>query len=166
MRGAGFLLNDEMDDFAAAPGRPNLFGLVQGEANAVAPGKRPLSSMTPPIAEDAQGRLVFVGGSPGGARIISTVLLVLSNILDHGMDAQAAVNAPRVHHQWLPDRLEAERGVPESTLDALRARGHEVARLNRWGAPNVIVVRPDAPPARRLEGGADPRREDSVAAGY
>lgn len=164
--GAGFLLNDEMDDFSTAPGQPNLWGLVQGEANAVAPGKRPSSSMTPVIVEDPRGRLLVVGGSPGGPRIISTVLLVLTNLLDYGLDAQAAVNAPRVHHQWLPDRVEAERTVPEATVEALRARGHAVERGARWGAPNVIVVRHDRPGGRVLEGGADPRREDNDARGF
>jgi len=164
--GAGFLLNDEMDDFSTAPGQPNLWGLVQGEANAIAPGKRPSSSMTPVIVEDPRGRLLFVGGSPGGPRIISTVLLVLTNVLDYGLDAQAAVNAPRVHHQWLPDRVEAERGVPDATVGALRARGHAVERGDRWGAPNVIVVRHDRPGGSILEGGADPRRADNDARGF
>ncbi len=164
--GAGFLLNDEMDDFATAPGEPNLWGLVQGEANAVAPGKRMASSMTPVVVEDPAGRLFFVGGSPGGPRIISTVFSVLSNVIDHGMDAQAAVNAPRAHHQWLPDVLMLERAVPEATADALRARGHAIDRSERWGAPNVIVVRYGPNGSHSLEGGADPRRADDTAGGY
>lgn len=164
--GAGFLLNDEMDDFATAPGQPNLWGLVQGEVNAVAPGKRMASSMTPVVVEDPAGRLFFVGGSPGGPRIISTVFSVLSNVIDHGMDAQAAVNAPRAHHQWWPDVLTLERAVPEAVADALRARGHAVDRSARWGAPNVIVVRHARDGSRTLEGGADPRRADDSADGY
>lgn len=164
--GAGFLLNDEMDDFSTAPGQPNLWGLVQGEANAVAPGKRMVSSMTPVIVDDPQGRLFFVGGSPGGTRIISTVLSVLTNVIDHGMDAQQAVVAPRTHHQWLPDVLMLERAVPEATALALEARGHTIGRAARWGAPNVIVLRPDRPDGLVLEGGADPRRADDDARGY
>ena len=164
--GAGFLLNDEMDDFATAPGLPNLWGLVQGEANAVAPGKRMASSMTPVVVEDPRGRLFLVGGSPGGARIISTVFSVLTNVIDHGMNAQAAVNLPRAHHQWRPDELMLERAVPEETADALRARGHVVGRSERWGAPNVVVVRYARDGSRTLEGGADPRRADNHAEGY
>ncbi|MEM1056417.1 MAG: gamma-glutamyltransferase [Bacteroidota bacterium] len=164
--GAGFLLNNEMDDFASTPDAPNLWGLVQGDANAIAPGKRMVSSMTPTIVEDKTGRLAMVTGSPGGARIISTVLASIVNVFDFGMDAQTAVTLPRFHHQWLPDELEYERGVPDSTLSALRARGWRLDRLSRFGAANVIVVRDGADGSRTLEGGADPRRDDNDARGF
>ncbi|MGB3544208.1 gamma-glutamyltransferase [Rubrivirga sp.] len=163
--GAGFLLNDEMDDFTARPGRPNGWGLIQGERNAIAPGKRMVSSMTPVILEDEQGRLALVAGSPGGARIISTVFQVLTNVVDHGLDAQAAVALPRYHHQWLPDELEHERDLPRETLEALRDRGWTLDPLTRFGAANIVVVRYDATGARVLEGGADPRRDDDDARG-
>ena len=103
----GFLLNDEMDDFTSKPGVPNLFGLVQGEANAIAPGKRPLSSMAPTIVLH-DGRVFLVLGSPGGSRIISIVLEIALNVIDYGMMPQQAVDAPRLHHQWLPDEVVAE----------------------------------------------------------
>lgn len=163
--GAGFFLNDEMDDFTSAPGRPNLWGLVQGEANAVAPGKRMVSSMTPIIVDDPEGRLFMVAGSPGGSRIISTVFEVLTNVVDFGLDAQQAVSLPRFHHQWLPDELEYEAGLPDATLAALRQRGWSLDRLTRFGAANIIVVR-HGPDGRILEGGADPRRADDDARGY
>jgi gamma-glutamyltranspeptidase/glutathione hydrolase len=164
--GAGFLLNDEMDDFAAAPGRPNTWGLVQGEVNAVAPGKRMASSMTPVIAEDPAGRLFFVGGSPGGPRIISTVAQVLLGVIDDGLDVQTAAARPRVHHQWLPDRLDAEWGVPDATLAALRALGWTVEQTDRFGAANCVVVRYRPDGSHTFEGSADPRRSDDDARGY
>ena len=108
--GAGFLLNNEMDDFAAKPGAPNQFGLVQGEANAVAPGKRMLSAMTPTIVLDPAGRVRLVTGSPGGSTIITTVAQMISNVVDFGMDLPEATAAPRLHHQHLPDVLRYERG--------------------------------------------------------
>ena len=164
--GAGFFLNDEMDDFTTAPGRPNGWGLVQGERNAVGPGRRPVSSMTPVIVEDPAGRLFMVAGSPGGARIISTVFQVVTNVIDFGMDAQQAVSRPRFHHQWLPDELEHEAGLPDATLDGLRQRGWTLDRLVRFGAANVVVARYDADGVRTLEGGADPRRDDDDARGF
>ncbi len=164
--GAGFFLNDEMDDFTARPGRPNGWGLIQGERNAIAPGKRMVSSMTPIILEDEQGRLSLVAGSPGGARIISTVFQVLTNIVDHGLDAQSAVSMPRYHHQWLPDEFEHERDVPAATLEALAERGWNLDPLVRFGAANIVVVRYDANGGRVLEGGADPRRDDDDARGF
>ena len=164
--GAGFLLNDEMDDFTSAPGRPNGWGLIQGEWNAVAPGKRMVSSMTPVILEDPEGRLFMVAGSPGGARIISTVFQAVTNVIDFGLDAQAAVSLPRFHHQWLPDELEHEGGLPDATLDGLRQRGWSLDRLTRFGAANIVVVRYGPDGARTLEGGADPRRDDDDARGY
>ena len=164
--GAGFLLNDEMDDFTARPGRPNGWGLIQGERNAIAPGKRMVSSMTPVILEDERGRLALVAGSPGGARIISTVFQVLTNVVDHGMDAQQAVALPRYHHQWLPDELEHERDVSPEALDALRDRGWSLDPLTRFGAANIVVVRTLEDGTRVLEGGADPRRDDDDARGF
>ena len=164
--GAGFLLNDEMDDFTSAPGQPNLWGLVQGEANAVRPGARPVSSMTPTILEDPEGRLFMVVGSPGGARIITTVFQVVTNVLDFGMPVQEAVAAPRFHHQWLPERLQVEAGLPDATLDALRARGWAVERVATFGAADAIVARYADDGTLTLHGGADPRREDDVAVGY
>jgi len=164
--GAGFFLNDEMDDFATAPGEANGWGLVQGEANAIAPGKRMVSSMTPVILEDPEGRLFLVGGSPGGSRIISTVFQVVTNVIDFGQDAQVAVSLPRFHTQWLPDVLEYERGLPDATLDGLRQRGWALDRLVRFGAANVVVVRYASDGTSSLEGGADPRRQDDDARGY
>ena len=159
--GAGFLLNDEMDDFATAPGLPNTWGLVQGEVNAVRPGRRMASSMTPVIVERPGGGLFAVCGSPGGPRIISTVAQVLVGVIDDGLDVQAATSRPRLHHQWLPDVFSAEPGVPESTLDALRELGWTVEATDRFGAANCIVRRDG-----RLEASADPRRSDDTAAGY
>ena len=138
--GTGFLLNDEMDDFTIKPGVPNLFGLVQGDANAIAPGKRPLSSMSPTIVT-RDGRTILVAGSPGGSRIISIVMQVIVNMLDHGMAPMEAVDAPRIHHQWLPDVLFTEPyGLSPDTLALLRARGHTVTEQVPWGAAEVIAV--------------------------
>jgi len=163
--GAGFLLNDEMDDFTSAPGRPNTWGLVQGEVNAVAPGKRMASSMTPVVVEDANGRLFFVGGSPGGPKIISTVVQVLLGVIDDRLDVQTAAARPRIHHQWLPDRMEAEWGLPDETLESLRSRGWTVEQVDRFGAANCIVVRYAPDGSYTLEGSADPRRSDDDARG-
>ena len=132
---AGFLLNDEMDDFTTQPGVPNaLFGLVQSDANAIAPLHRPLSSMTPTILL-RDGKLSFVTGSPGGPRIISATLLTVINWMRLGMDAQAAVNAPRFHHQWLPDEIVLEKGFSPTFEQALNARGHatQAYRPHRFG---------------------------------
>ena len=164
--GAGFFLNDEMDDFTAAPGVPNQWALIQGEANAVRPGARPSSSMTPAILEDPQGRLFMVVGSPGGARIISTVFQVVTNVLDFRMDVQDAAERPRFHHQWLPDELHVEPAFPETTLERLRALGWTVQQVDTFGAANAIVVRYNADGTRTLLGGADPRRENDTALGY
>jgi gamma-glutamyltranspeptidase/glutathione hydrolase len=152
--GAGFLLNDEMDDFATAPGKPNMYGLVQGEANAIAPGKRMLSAMTPSIVLDPEGRLLLVVGTPGGPRIITMVYHVISNVIDHRMRLPDAVAAPRVHHQGLPDTLRLERGgFPEATLDSLRGRGHAVGPGGYWGDVEAIIRTPAG-----WEGVSDPRR--------
>jgi gamma-glutamyltranspeptidase/glutathione hydrolase len=137
---SGFFLNDEMDDFTAKPGAPNLFGLVQGKANAIAPGKRPLSSMTPTIVLK-DGKPLLVVGSPGGSRIITTVLEVIVNVIDYGMSLQAAVDAPRVHHQWLPDTLAGEpAAISAETAQALTAMGYEVRPLEPWGTGNAAEV--------------------------
>lgn len=155
--GTGILLNDEMDDFAAAPGVPNAYGLVGGDANAIAPRKTPLSSMTPTIITE-NGRLRMAVGSPGGSTIITTVLQVLLNVLEYGMDAGAAVSAPRIHHQWLPDKLRVEPwGLDTLTLAELRRRGHQIEQESAWGNANAVVVTPDG----ILEGSADPRGEGS-----
>ena len=155
--GTGILLNDEMDDFAAAPGVPNAYGLVGGDANAIAPRKTPLSSMTPTIVTENK-RLRMAVGAPGGSTIITTVLQVLLNVLEYGMDAGAAISAPRIHHQWLPDRLRVEPwGLDTLTLLELSRRGHQIEQQSPWGNANAIVVTPDG----ILEGSADPRGEGS-----
>ncbi len=157
--GLGFLLNDEMDDFAAKPGAPNLFGLIQGEANAIAPRKRPLSSMTPTIVL-RDGRPALVVGSPGGPTIISTVLEVILNFVDFGMSVADAVDWPRVHHQWMPDTLYVEPGISPDTVALLEKRGHHVRTRRSIGEVAAIAVAGGA-----LEGAADPRSEGK-AAGY
>src|SRR5262249_7554625 len=123
--GAGFLLNDEMDDFATKPGAVNAFGIVQGNANGIKPGKRPLSSMTPTILL-RDGELFMVVGGPGGPRIITSVMQVILNVTDFGMNVQDAVDFPRFHHQWQPDRLSMERGFSPDTVALLKARGHNL----------------------------------------
>jgi gamma-glutamyltranspeptidase/glutathione hydrolase len=134
----GFFLNDEMDDFTAKPGVANVFGLVQGEANAVAPGKRPLSSMTPTLVFKG-GKPAFVVGTPGGSRIITTVLEVIVNVIDHGMTLQEAIDAPRIHHQWLPDTVAAEPfALSADTVKALTGMGYKVVPLENWGSGNAV----------------------------
>jgi gamma-glutamyltranspeptidase/glutathione hydrolase len=157
--GLGFLLNDEMDDFAAKPGEPNGFGLVQGEANAIQPRKRPLSSMTPTIVTRG-GKLELVLGTPGGPTIINSVLEVLLNVVDFGMNVQDAVDFPRIHHQWLPDQLVMERGFSPDTIALLKARGHQVKMVGGMGEVAAIQARDGW-----LEGAADPRTE-GTAKGY
>jgi gamma-glutamyltranspeptidase/glutathione hydrolase len=133
----GFFLNDEMDDFTAKPGVPNMFGLVQGKANAVAPGKRPLSSMTPTLVLK-DGKPVLVVGTPGGSRIITTVLEVIVNVIDHGMTLQEAVDAPRIHHQWWPDTIAAEPfALSVDTVRSLTGMGYKVVDLQPWGSGNA-----------------------------
>jgi gamma-glutamyltranspeptidase / glutathione hydrolase len=140
IRGAGIVMNNQMDDFAAKPGEPNMFGLVQGEANAIAPGKRMLSAMTPTIVLDGNDDVLIVTGGRGGPHIISAVFQVISNIIDHGMDVAAAVHAPRIHHQHLPDVLSFERtGIDDDRLAALRNLGHELdARPLIGHAPAIL----------------------------
>src|SRR5882762_2730115 len=159
---AGFLLNDEMDDFTTQPGVPNaLFGLIQSDANTIAPGHRPLSSMTPTILV-RDGKLSFVTGSPGGPRIISAVLLSVINWMRFGMEAQAAINAPRFHHQWLPDRIVMENQFSPTVQHALDAMGHTTRKIGHIGLVNAIGI--DVQSGERL-GAADPRDEGS-AVGY
>ncbi len=158
--GAGFLLNDEMDDFASKPGTPNLYGLVQGEANAIAPGKRMLSAMAPTLVLDAQGHLVLVTGSPGGPRIISAVEQVVSNIIDQGMSLAEAMSAPRIHHQALPDEVFWEPGgLTPDQRRVLAAMGYTFRdRPLLIGDVNSVLVTPQG-----LEGLADPRRGGGAA---
>jgi gamma-glutamyltranspeptidase / glutathione hydrolase len=159
---AGFLLNDEMDDFTTQPGVPNaLFGLIQSEANAIAPGHRPLSSMTPTILL-RDGKLSFVTGSPGGPTIISAVLLTIINWMRLGMDAQSAINAPRFHHQWMPDRLLMEQQFPAVVEQGLNSMGHATRRRGHIGLVNAIGI--DSQTGEKL-GAADPRDQGS-AVGY
>src|SRR6266850_93540 len=159
---AGFLLNDEMDDFTTQPGSPNaLFGLMQSEANAIAPGHRPLSSMTPTILL-RDGKLSFVTGSRGGPAIISATLLSILNWMRLGMEPQAAINAPRFHHQWLPDQILMENEFPASLENELNARGHKTKRRGHIGLVNAIGIDPQS--GERL-GAADPR-DEGAAVGY
>src|SRR5580693_3213145 len=159
---AGFLLNDEMDDFTTQPGVPNaLFGLIQSEANAIAPGHRPLSSMTPTILL-RDGKLSFVTGSPGGPTIISATLLSVLNWMRLGMEAQSAINAPRFHHQWMPDLILMEKDFPASLEAALNAQGYQTRRRGHIGLVNAIGIDPKT--GERL-GAADPR-DNGAAVGY
>ena len=138
----GFLLNDEMDDFTTKPGVPNGYGLIQGEANAIGPGKRPLSAMAPTMVTK-DGKLMMVLGSPGGPRIISTVANILMGVIDYGLDIQQAVNAPRFHHQWQPDEIDVERvGISPDTISLLQARGHKVRKEGYWSDGECIAVDP------------------------
>jgi gamma-glutamyltranspeptidase/glutathione hydrolase len=138
----GFVLNDEMDDFTSKPGVPNGYGLIQGEANAIAPGKRPLSAMAPTMVLK-DGRLFLVLGSPGGPRIISTVANILMGVIDYGLDIQQAVNAPRFHHQWLPDQIYVEKnGISPDTIKLLQARGHKIQAESYWSDGECIAVDP------------------------
>ena len=157
--GTGVLLNNELDDFTAAPGASNAFGLVGFEANLPGPGKRPLSSMSPTIVLK-DGKPVLVTGSPGGSRIISTVLQVIVNVLDYHMDVASAVAAPRLHHQWLPDEVRIEHGFPDDVIAALRAKGHTVIEPLGYSSANSIAVTPDG-----LFGAPDPRTRGAFAAG-
>lgn len=158
--GTGILLNNEMDDFSAKPGSPNGYGLVGGEANAIAPGKRPLSSMTPTLVF-RHGEPVLLTGSPGGSRIITTVLQVIVNVIDHDMAILDAVAAPRFHHQWLPDRLFLEPGFSPDTIELLESMGHDVAQRG-WTMGSAQSIEIDGEYQR---GAADPRRPDALALG-
>ena len=158
--GTGILLNNEMDDFSSKPGVPNAYGLIGGAANAIEPGKRPLSSMTPTIVL-TDGRAFLATGSPGGSRIITTTLQILLNVIDHGMNIAAATYAPRVHHQWLPDELQVERGLSPDTLAALVAMGYTVVETDAMGSTQSVLRSDDG-----FFGAADPRRPGALAIGY
>jgi gamma-glutamyltranspeptidase/glutathione hydrolase len=163
-KGTGLLLNDEMDDFAAKPGSPNMYGLIQGERNAVAPRKRPLSAMTPTIVLRKNGSLWFTVGSPGGPTIINTVLCVITNVIDYDMNIQQAIDFPRIHHQWLPDELVGEPfGLSGDTQRALTSRGHTLAKPRYLGDAEGIMI--EEKTGIRL-GATDPRRSDGQAVGY
>ena len=163
-KGTGILLNDEMDDFAAKPGTPNLYGLIQGERNAVAPRKRPLSAMTPTIVLRKDGSLWFTVGSPGGPTIINTVLCIITNVIDYEMNIQQAIDFPRIHHQWLPDELVSEPfGLSGDTQRALTSRGHKLAKQRTLGDAEGIMI--EEKTGTRL-GATDPRRSDGLAVGY
>ena len=150
--GAGFLMNNEMDDFAAQPGSPNMFGLVQGESNSIRPGKRPLSSMTPTILLK-DGKLYMVVGGPGGGRIITSVLQTIINNVDFGFNVRDAVDAPRFHHQWKPDQISMERGFSPDTIRLLEGMGHKVTMTAPASSIFAIIVQPDG----WLSGAADGR---------
>ena len=157
--GAGFLLNNEMDDFSIKPGFPNYYGLVGGEANAIVPQKRMLSSMTPTIVEK-QGKLFMVVGSPGGSTIITSVFQNILNVTMHGYSMQASVNAKRFHHQWLPDQITIEKGAfNEGLRDQLQNMGHQIKERSAIGRVDAILVLENG----HLEGGADPRGDDTAA---
>jgi gamma-glutamyltranspeptidase/glutathione hydrolase len=159
--GLGFLLNDEMDDFTSKPGVPNGYGLIQGPANAIGPGKRPLSAMTPTIVLK-DGKLFLVLGSPGGPTIITTVANVLIGVVDFSLDIQEAVNAPRFHHQWLPDQIMVEDRLSPDTMNILRSKGHKLTVRHFWGDAECIVIDPKT--GERLAG-AD-GRNNGKAVGY
>jgi gamma-glutamyltranspeptidase / glutathione hydrolase len=180
----GFFLNDEMDDFTVKPGVANLFGLVQGKTNVIAPGKRPLSSMSPTIVTK-DGKTFMVLGSPGGSRIITIVVETIMNVVDHGMQIQEAVNAPRIHHQWLPDQITVEPfALSPDTARLLTGMGHRIVEQAPWGAAEAILIGPaedtaaapatsgnDAmagskPVPGRLYGAHDDRRPAGAAVGY
>jgi len=152
VQGAGFLLNNEMDDFSAKPGVPNAYGLIGGTANAIEPNKRMLSSMSPTIVLK-DGKAFLITGSPGGSRIITTTLQVILNVIDHKMNIQTAVNAVRIHHQWLPDELRVEQGFNLDTIQLLKARGHRVVVKKPMGAASSILIDKNI-----FYGAADPRR--------
>ena len=159
----GFFLNDEMDDFTSKPGVPNMFGLVQGVRNDIEPGKRPLSSMTPAIVTK-NGKLFMVTGSPGGSRIITIVLSTIENVLDYGMNVQQAVNAPRLHMQWLPDEIQTEPGALDAgTTAQLKAMGYTFKEIPSWGSAQAVLIDPKT--GMRF-GGTDRRHPAGLAAGY
>ncbi len=161
VKGAGFFLNNEMDDFSSKPGSPNQFGLIGGEANAIAPHKRMLSSMTPTIVT-YKDQLKMIVGTPGGSTIITSVYQTLLNVIDHGMGMQEAVNAKRIHHQWYPDEIRVETdALTKSVQTDLEQLGHQLRIIDKIGRMDCILVLPDG----SLEGGADPRG-DNTALGY
>ena len=158
--GTGILLNNELDDFSPKPGVPNAYGLIGGDANAVAPDKRPLSSMSPTILL-ADGAPFLVTGSPGGSRIITTVLQIIMNLVDHGMNIAEATYAPRIHHQWLPDELRIEEGLSPDTIRLLEQMGHRVSVQDAMGSTHSIMVTEGG-----LFGSSDPRTPGALTLGY
>ena len=159
--GLGFLLNDEMDDFASKQGVPNAYGLIQGPANSIGPGKRPLSAMTPTIVLK-DGKPFLVLGAEGGPTIITTVANILMGVVDLGLDIQEAVNAPRFHHQWLPDAIDVEDRLSPDTMNLLRSKGHKLKNQHFWGDAECIMVDPKT--GERL--GASDGRNNGKAVGY
>ena len=161
--GTGFFLNDEMDDFTSKPGAANMYGLVQGVRNDIKPGKRPLSSMTPTIVL-RNGRLAMLTGSPGGSRITTTVAETILNVFAFGMNAQQAVDAPRIHMQWFPDEIDYEPGaLTQAQISALEANGYALHKIGAWGSAQIIVVDPTT---GMLSGGTDRRQPAGAVAGY
>jgi gamma-glutamyltranspeptidase/glutathione hydrolase len=158
--GTGIILNNELDDFAVKPDAPNAYGLIGYEANAPGPGKRPLSSMTPTIVLK-DGKPFLVTGSPGGSRIITTVLQVVVDVIDRGMDIASAVSAPRLHNQWMPDQVFVEPGVSPDVIAALQARGDKVVPTRPFTSANSIMITPD-----EFIGAADPRSHGALAVGF
>jgi gamma-glutamyltranspeptidase/glutathione hydrolase len=157
----GFLLNNEMDDFSISPGTPNQFGLIGGEANAVAPGKRMLSSMTPTIVEK-EGKLFMLLGTPGGSTIITSVFQVLMNVMEHGMELQEAVDQPRLHHQWQPDVIYTEnKGMPPYARKQLEAMGHQFKNKESIGHLDAIIVLPNG----WYQGASDRLRGEDISLG-
>jgi gamma-glutamyltranspeptidase/glutathione hydrolase len=159
--GLGFLLNDEMDDFSSKPGVPNTYGLIQGPANNIGPGKRPLSAMAPTIVLK-DGKLLMVLGSPGGPTIITTVANIIAGVVDYRLDIQEAVNAPRFHHQWLPDEILLEDRISPDTIKLLEAKGHKIKEVHAWGDGECIEI--DLKTGERL--GASDGRNNGKAVGY
>jgi gamma-glutamyltranspeptidase/glutathione hydrolase len=161
VEGGGFIMNNEMDDFSVKPGSPNMYGLIGGEANAIVPNKRMLSSMTPTILEK-DGKLYMVVGTPGGSTIITSVMQTILNVVDFGMNMQSAVAAPRFHHQWLPDEVYVEKGaITDDVRKRLQAKGYKIVERGNMGRVDAILVTP----AGELETGADPRGND-IGMGY
>jgi gamma-glutamyltranspeptidase/glutathione hydrolase len=158
--GTGILLNNEMDDFSAKPGVPNAYGLIGGDANAVEASKRPLSSMTPSLVFK-DDKLFLVTGSPGGSRIITTVLQIMMNVIDHDMNIAEATIAPRIHHQWLPDELRVEEGLSPDTIAGLKALGHTLEVDDAMGATQSILRLPGS-----ITGFSDTRRSSGLTVGY
>lgn len=158
--GTGILLNNEMDDFSAKPGVPNGYGLIGGDANAVEGGKRPLSSMSPTLVFK-DGKPVIVTGTPGGSRIITTVLQIISNVIDHDMNIAEATNMPRVHDQWLPDEIRVESALNGDTIKLLEAMGHKVSVQSAMGSTQSIMIKPEG-----IYGASDPRIPDAATIGY
>ncbi|MCY1539646.1 Glutathione hydrolase proenzyme [compost metagenome] len=158
VKGAGFLLNNEMDDFSVKPGAPNMFGLVGGEANAIAPAKRMLSSMTPAILSK-DGELFMVVGTPGGSTIITSVFQTIVNVIDFDLSMQAAVNAKKFHHQWLPDQVDVEpKELDSLTTEKLKAKGYKIVQRGAIGRVDAILKTKWG----YYQGGADPRGDDKV----